>query len=449
MTTFLLRGASAIQRMPPEVLGEIFAFSLPAGRWIEPKIDEAPLLLCRVCRRWRNIAISTPSLWSSISITVAEHHSKPQLPLIQTWLSRSGHRPLSFSIYAPANAEIAGAILEVYMPHIARWSAVALELLNSESMPRIPYGGAVALDTLDIQFGDIFSSLIYVAEVGGQLTNLFGRAPPIRDMIIRGHPALWNYLIAVEWQRLEELEVESELSLSQYIHLLRRCPHLVECTFHVGDSTGSPLPPHNMITPHLRHIEILSYSSLASLFDILTLPALESIILRFPTVPIEEAPTWCQGPFIACLQRSACKLTHFTLKSARISDADFLECLRHMPLLETLTVVAYGRETIITDHVVRALTYSDEGVPQGICPRLSGIIFGSFSVGTTDGLIGDMVESRWVEDGPEGVDTIPACLTNVHVCLPESHEADIRCLKALEREGLSLLIDSNTVEQGP
>ncbi|KAJ7113985.1 hypothetical protein C8R44DRAFT_560379, partial [Mycena epipterygia] len=58
---------SPLRRMPPEVLAEIFSWTLPwvhdaMGRW---RFDakSCPWVLTHICGRWRQVAISTPSLW--------------------------------------------------------------------------------------------------------------------------------------------------------------------------------------------------------------------------------------------------------------------------------------------------------------------------------------------------------------------------------------------------
>ncbi|KII85672.1 hypothetical protein PLICRDRAFT_116328, partial [Plicaturopsis crispa FD-325 SS-3] len=53
---------SPCRRLPAELLSEIFSFCLPAAK-VVPQPDKAPLLLTRVCRKWRAIALSTPALW--------------------------------------------------------------------------------------------------------------------------------------------------------------------------------------------------------------------------------------------------------------------------------------------------------------------------------------------------------------------------------------------------
>ncbi|KAF9459869.1 hypothetical protein BDZ94DRAFT_1134033, partial [Collybia nuda] len=52
---------SPMRRVPPEVLAKIFYFCLKPP--IVPQISAAPLLLCRICKKWRDVALKSPELW--------------------------------------------------------------------------------------------------------------------------------------------------------------------------------------------------------------------------------------------------------------------------------------------------------------------------------------------------------------------------------------------------
>ncbi|KIJ24668.1 hypothetical protein M422DRAFT_785813 [Sphaerobolus stellatus SS14] len=51
----------------------------------------APLLLTKICRRWRSVALKTPRLWSEIAITSSNGISQP---LWSLFLKSSAARPL-------------------------------------------------------------------------------------------------------------------------------------------------------------------------------------------------------------------------------------------------------------------------------------------------------------------------------------------------------------------
>ncbi|KAF9444960.1 hypothetical protein P691DRAFT_806399 [Macrolepiota fuliginosa MF-IS2] len=97
---------SPIRRLLPEILQEIFCHCLPTAHNAVMNATEAPLLLGRVCSRWRRVACSTPKLWASIHITAIlpsdfPYSQKQAVTLqraISLWLSRSSALPLSISL---------------------------------------------------------------------------------------------------------------------------------------------------------------------------------------------------------------------------------------------------------------------------------------------------------------------------------------------------------------
>ncbi|KAJ7025718.1 hypothetical protein C8F04DRAFT_967303 [Mycena alexandri] len=63
---------SPARRLPDDVVVEIFTASLPSDRNAVIDGAKSPLLLCHICRAWRNLAISTPRLWTSLHIVAPE-----------------------------------------------------------------------------------------------------------------------------------------------------------------------------------------------------------------------------------------------------------------------------------------------------------------------------------------------------------------------------------------
>ncbi|KAK7048682.1 hypothetical protein R3P38DRAFT_2870878, partial [Favolaschia claudopus] len=99
---------SPIRLLPLDILAEIFLACLPSKR--EALIDEskAPLLLGRICRHWRAVAYSTPTLWSSIHIPW-EFDCPPAIltrleTIVEAWLRRSAACSLSVSLAVPSHA---------------------------------------------------------------------------------------------------------------------------------------------------------------------------------------------------------------------------------------------------------------------------------------------------------------------------------------------------------
>ncbi|KIJ55611.1 hypothetical protein M422DRAFT_152038, partial [Sphaerobolus stellatus SS14] len=98
---------SPMRRLPPEIMAEIFIWctedrfsaKIEFGGFIkELEISpfKAPLLLMRVCRRWRRIALNTSRLFTNISLW--DDTLINPLLVIRMWLQQSGTLPISIDI---------------------------------------------------------------------------------------------------------------------------------------------------------------------------------------------------------------------------------------------------------------------------------------------------------------------------------------------------------------
>ncbi|KAJ7029790.1 hypothetical protein C8F04DRAFT_887620, partial [Mycena alexandri] len=54
--------------LPTEITSSIFLQCLPIQERVEPPPSRAPLLLTQVCHHWRQVALVTCRLWSSLYI---------------------------------------------------------------------------------------------------------------------------------------------------------------------------------------------------------------------------------------------------------------------------------------------------------------------------------------------------------------------------------------------
>ncbi|THV00263.1 hypothetical protein K435DRAFT_558724, partial [Dendrothele bispora CBS 962.96] len=95
---------SPIRRLPPEIIAELFTCCLPAAHPPTRDLSEPPLLLTLVCKQWREIAFSTPCLWSALHIYIPHSRDSDENFLerrkrgIKQWLERSGNLPISLSL---------------------------------------------------------------------------------------------------------------------------------------------------------------------------------------------------------------------------------------------------------------------------------------------------------------------------------------------------------------
>jgi hypothetical protein len=118
-----------LSRFPVEVLCQIFVSCLPAETHnfrVSP--DLAPLLLTRICRRWREIAVNTPSLWCRLYVRPDKDWPKAA-PHYDLWLQRSRGRPLSLAVdCSPKGATKLQRLLRPYKTQVS-----SLQLLSEDA----------------------------------------------------------------------------------------------------------------------------------------------------------------------------------------------------------------------------------------------------------------------------------------------------------------------------
>jgi len=136
-----------MQKIPPEVLSNIFQFFVSSDSDSEQCKPHSPLILGAICGRWRTIAWSTPRLWDSISINFNTSSLGDKLQLAREWLSRSGQLPLSISITAgigrdvpPLPVPLLSAMIDVINGYAHRWRVLdTLQCYRSFKLTHVAY----------------------------------------------------------------------------------------------------------------------------------------------------------------------------------------------------------------------------------------------------------------------------------------------------------------------
>ncbi|KAF9474190.1 hypothetical protein BDN70DRAFT_962023, partial [Pholiota conissans] len=98
---------SLIDRLPPEIAGEIYASCIPDNffdlRWARFDIKFCPpLVISAVCRMWQDLAYSVPRLWNVLPFYASRLNSPSRGPtpvIINKWIDRAGQLPLSIILY--------------------------------------------------------------------------------------------------------------------------------------------------------------------------------------------------------------------------------------------------------------------------------------------------------------------------------------------------------------
>src|ERR1700678_1835798 len=94
LTTLISRYRIALaphKRLPREMLQHIFHYVFVGCNDSGPSLQNAPLLLGRICSAWRRTALHMPELWKDLHFFVENAHSRSQkVKAALMWFSRAG-----------------------------------------------------------------------------------------------------------------------------------------------------------------------------------------------------------------------------------------------------------------------------------------------------------------------------------------------------------------------
>ena len=212
--------SSLIRRFPREVMEPIFMHSTPVGK-PTLSICHAPLVLLRVCRSWREIALTTPQLWKSVDLTIPPHlcsigayaNSQSQqrsaliIEQIDRWLERSVNCPLSVTLRgSPFDRVMISSIASRVAVHSSRWESIDLDasLLPFTPLISIQPESLAALRHLRLSS----SSFSLPLEIQDRLNGILG-APHLKTLHIQVSHSFRRYLtIPINWANITRLSFE-------------------------------------------------------------------------------------------------------------------------------------------------------------------------------------------------------------------------------------------------
>ncbi|KAJ7439467.1 hypothetical protein FB451DRAFT_1301848 [Mycena latifolia] len=294
--------------LPTEIMAEIFIRFLPTypNRPATVSGPSSPILLCHICRDWREIALSTPGLWRAFNLTLTTPRAlERKLHFLDMSLKRSGSYPLSIQLDCSVmNKQASSPPLLPYLralsSHRTRWEHLKLHA-PLESLRSIE-GPLPALRSIQL------SSLYHLekCEGGPALTAAFLTARLLRKVALQSYSEIYSDLLP--WSQLTVLTVD-RIILDHCQAVLNLAPNLVHCRF--GIRLGQPDEESSLsdVTslPHLKSMALLSPPSAHSdtavwpFLELLTIPALE--VLHVTEELLEPDPI---ATLVSLTSRSGC-----------------------------------------------------------------------------------------------------------------------------------------------
>ncbi|KAG1736149.1 uncharacterized protein EDB91DRAFT_1143143 [Suillus paluster] len=293
--------------LPSELLGEIFLRCLPERNYVTPSSNDCPLVLTRVCRQWRAVALSTPRLWSSLSISLLKAEMSGS-DAYKCWLEKARSVPLSIRV----------------------------------------------VHDVDLSDGNEPLSIQWLRPFLSQCSDLWWHGPHVQGLLdncvqslsrfqVTFHKA--NFLVSslrsidLPWHQLLELKIQFALvSSAAFLQAIGLCTQVqrvsVSCICaNISPQTDlEPFPLAHTANHSIHRLEIkVIRAGLGSLFDALTLPVLEELVICFC---FPERDPWPHEQFASFVTRSKCPLKRLTIYRSKGAKSHLAEYLKMVPGLK-------------------------------------------------------------------------------------------------------------------
>lgn len=369
---------SHARRLPSELVAEIFMLC-PAMR----------LIFCQICSAWREIAITTARLWTSIRISVSADKFNNQMLWLQTVCDRSGTLPLSVMLDYRAYLDVLSVTpittLVRYFPRIQqltlKLSRRCCQMLNNFPTASLPLLESCTLSSFE---GPL--------DQPGFIT-VFETAPRLRRVTFFD---LYLYKTLRLPPLLTNLNLICDMTPAECLGILNRCPDLQEFS---KPDLYAPFPdeqyPDSAILLQLRtiHINIGVRSDGELFFDHLTVPSLIDLGLGVATSDMDEC--WPHSSFMSLLSRSRFSLQRLTLGFLDMDTQELFECLQALP---SLSYVCFQEDDFVDHRLLNALIFV-EGGSDNLVPKLDTFLaidlLDPLGMSPIENSFMDMVESRW------------------------------------------------------
>ncbi|KAK7446995.1 hypothetical protein VKT23_014208 [Stygiomarasmius scandens] len=468
---------SPIQGLPPELLSEIFALSsnsmgfgspywVPSGK---PR-DRVAFRLAAVCSRWRNLALSTPGLWSRLEISFSPSWPSWVPVAIDTCLERSGQHVLSVMVEGCLeNLDKTDwqSVLHSLARQAHRWGSADINL----SVP--PHLRQECLDRMTLHSFPVLGSLTIGAP--GQWVTLQGHSM-FRNTPKLSTLKLYSEVAANNWRRYDYNITALTLrgtNLLDTMNILRQCKGLTSLNYtHAVNKREYSILRNNveagvLLPVHLDRLRSLSIftpqdfisSTMSLLASLLRLPALTSLAVEQTfRAAFTEHTLWTAGLW-SFLSITSCSetLTALSLKSFMPAD-EIDSVLAVVPNLSEFSFHCTSRSTAVEWDGLISCLYLPSHMPaatdtkavpiqkKSFIPKLKHL---SLHVPNSDAFdlegFAEAIRSRWMSEGMPA-ETAVDCIRSVELKMRRSQLAIIEddvafdILLDLELEGLILAI---------
>ncbi|KAJ6526964.1 hypothetical protein DFH09DRAFT_1187237 [Mycena vulgaris] len=389
------------RRLPRDIVQEIFLACLPTSRNAVMSHEESPMLLCRICSAWRDIALTTPTLWASLHVPIQFiSGNECRLIGISEWLDRSAACPLSLSLIGDtwdqswtSRPEDTTAIIELLAEHSDHWGRVELSRFSPQALLLLGEVHAPMLESIDVS-GTFPVNVGLNLFKGRKLRNVSVRSMPL-DGLVANMPLAWEQLTHLFFSTGGN---GNGVSLHNAFLLLKKCRRIVSLHFNLNTSAVENGLSETISLPFIRTFAILDpYGPPAHCIDHLleNVRMLELREFRLPTVAFKSRPN-----FLMQLGRQSPLVERLESYLATFTRELFLEALELLPSLTRIDASgnrAWG-SNFDTQQLLQLLTPGSEPHLTAVCPALKEIVVKECHTSVSEAVLLSFLQGR-IDEG--------------------------------------------------
>ena len=354
-----------IHRLIDDVLLEIFGYILkrPHG-WQHPAVT-----LSHVCRRWGALTLSSPHLWTTLSLDLeGDRVCKYLGRSLASFLSLSRSLPLDVSLFGVEDDRSARyiarirRIVDAFSPCINRWKMAYVHFNCSASsvepwsLLKCEPDSYSQLEVLNLVGFEDFSGTTAARDRISEFPIL--RAPSLRKLVLSTWESAWP--VPGSWTQLRELEIVSWVDHAIMALWMLACPNLSKLRLRVDRSDTIPdltspiedLVHHSLTSLSISFVVISHFSELL----LPQAPALQTLCLSSKSRRrVEEnlLPS-TQATILRIINSCTSSLINLKLHRCVFRDTDLICILQLLPTLKCLDIDS--ESSVLTLNVFERLT---------------------------------------------------------------------------------------------
>ncbi|EAU86148.1 hypothetical protein CC1G_03359 [Coprinopsis cinerea okayama7 len=302
---------SSIHRLPAELILDIFDLACQT-EWEDQllanqvKLPSAPFVLGQVCRHWRHLTQTTPSLWTRLSLVLSGEKGQTPISFLHYYLSRSKNSLLSIHIQQDrtrmfnlfehdAYQRAFTQVIDILAPHSERWKDVSLYVPGCHPCPSLQsiQGRLPNLESLSIRMSSVRLSL----RLRPSELNMFNHAPRLQKV---QYPDVSDRLrLHIDYSTLTSFTCDN-IAFADAVEILRGSANLVHCTLAVLYYTQVNLDVPTITLPKLKTLTLREHCRFVQC------PLLRVLVLPNLRVLNTDRRSSTDQPIKALLDRSGC-----------------------------------------------------------------------------------------------------------------------------------------------